>query len=210
MLGPKVIAASRISGAIQLCTLKLLGRLTHLESTAITDHIYVDETKRRDYLLVASVHATTDLASLRAVVRGLLLPRQRYLHMKDEKDGRKRTIAEAFIAAGVKATIYRATSPMYRTERERRAACLRTLVYDHAGTDTRIVLDQDDTMLSWDNQHLIEYTRIAGCRDTLHYEHKRPHADALLAIPDAIAWCWAKGGNWQQLITPTVSAVRDV
>ncbi|WP_271035511.1 hypothetical protein [Mycolicibacterium monacense] len=55
-------------------------------------HIYVDETKQRDYLLVASVHVSTDLAALRQMVRSLLLPGQRYLHMKDEKDGRKRTI----------------------------------------------------------------------------------------------------------------------
>ena len=59
-------------------------------------HIYVDETKQRDYLLVASVHVSTDLTGLRQMVRGLLLPGQRYLHMKDEKDGRKRTIAQAW------------------------------------------------------------------------------------------------------------------
>jgi hypothetical protein len=62
-------------------------------------HIYVDETKQRDYLLVASVHVSTDLTVLRQTVRGLLLPGQHYLHMKDEKDGRKRTIAQAFVDA---------------------------------------------------------------------------------------------------------------
>ena len=66
------------------------------------------------------------------------------------------------------------------------------------------------TMVKFDNQKLIEYTRAAGCRDTLHYEHKRPHADALLAIPDAIAWCWAKGGHWRKLINPAVTVTRDV
>ncbi len=48
-------------------------------------YIYVDETKQRDYLLVASVHVSTDLTALRQLVRGLLLPGQRYLHMKNEK-----------------------------------------------------------------------------------------------------------------------------
>jgi hypothetical protein len=143
-------------------------------------------------------------------VRGLLLPGQRYLHMKNESDGRKRTIAKAFTAAEVKATVYRASSSAYRTERERRAACLRALVSDHSQAETRIVLDQDNAMLSWANQRLIEYTRLASCRDTLHYEHKEPHADALLAIPDAIAWCWAKGGSWRQLVTPAITVVRNV
>jgi hypothetical protein len=49
-----------------------------------------------------------------------------------------------------------------------------------------------------DTQHLIEFTRAAGCRDTLRYEHRRASAEQLLAIPDAIAWCWANGGDWRR------------
>ena len=65
-------------------------------------------------------------------------------------------------------------------------------------------------MVKFDNQKLIEYTRAADCRDTLRYEHQRSHAEALLAVPDAIAWCWAKGGAWRTLIGPAVTAIRDV
>lgn len=173
-------------------------------------HIYVDETKRRDYLLVASVHVSTDLTELRQLVRGLLLPGQRYLHMKDEKDGRKRTIAQAFVDADVQATVYRA-GPHHRNERQRRSACLQALVDDHAAQGNAwIILDEDETMVKFDNQKLIEYTRAAGCRDTLRYEHQRSHAEALLAIPDAIAWCWAKGGHWRTLIGPAITATKDV
>lgn len=108
-------------------------------------HIYVEETKQRDYLLVASVHVTTELAALRQLIRGLLLPGQRYLHMKDEKDGRKRTIAQALVDAGVQATIYRAGAH-HRNERQRRSACLRALIEDHANArDAHIVLDEDET-----------------------------------------------------------------
>ena len=53
-------------------------------------HIYVDETKQRDYLLVASVHIATDLSALRRLIRELLMPNQRCLHMKDENPGRRR------------------------------------------------------------------------------------------------------------------------
>lgn len=177
----------------------------------ITNYIYVDESKQRDYLLVASVHVDSDLAALRAVVRDLLLPGQRYLNMKNEKVGRKRTIAQAFVTAGIAATVYRAGSPLLRTEKDRRAACLRALIADHATAPaTHIVFDQDDTLLSFDNQRLIEYTRATGCRQRLRYEHKHAHPDVLLGIPDAIAWCWAKGGPWRQLIAPTVINVRDI
>lgn len=131
-------------------------------------HIYVDETKQRDYLLVASVHVSTDLTGLRQMVRGLLLPGQRYLHMKDEKDGRKRTIAQAFVDAGVQATVYRA-GPQHRNERQRRSACLQALVDDHAGLgEAHIILDEDETMVKFDNQKLIDISRW---RNGIHDVH---------------------------------------
>lgn len=172
-------------------------------------HVYVDETKKSGYLLVASVHMPSDATALRDAVRRLLLPGQRYLHMKDEKDGRKRTIATTFVDAGARATVYRAGSH-HPNERERRAACLHALVDDHAVAGAHIVLDQDETMIRWDNQKLIEFTRAAGCRDRLRYEHRHAHSELLLAVPDAIAWCWAKGGQWRSLVAPAITAVRDV
>jgi hypothetical protein len=151
----------------------------------------------------------TDVALLRGTVRELLLPGQRYLHMKNEGPGRKRTIADALVEAGIQAVVYRA-GPQHRNERSRRKACLRALVEDSAAAGGRLILDQDDGMLSWDNQQLIELTRAAGCRDTLSYEHRRLRTELMLAVPDAIAWCWAKGGGWRALIAPAIAAVRDV
>jgi hypothetical protein len=134
------------------------------------------------------------------VLRGLVLPGQRRLHMKDESESRKRSIATAIAVSGVTATIYDA-GRRYRDERERRAACLHALVLDAARRgDAMLVLEQDDTLLNWDNQRLIEFTRAAGCRDTLRHEHRRAASELLLATPDAVAWCWAKGGDWRRRI----------
>jgi hypothetical protein len=111
-------------------------------------HIYIDETKQRTYVLVASVHTAGDLRALRTVVGGLLLPGQRYLHMKNESEGRKRQIAAAIVAAGVRATIYRA-GPRHRTHNQRRAACLQALVEDHAtGPETFVVCHELGTSLT--------------------------------------------------------------
>lgn len=176
----------------------------------MSSHVFVDETKRRGYLLVASVVVSGDLDSTRRMLRGLVLPGQRRLHMKDENDQRRRSIATAIAVSGVTATIYDA-GRRYRNERERRAACLHALIVDaaHRG-DGMLVLEQDDTLLSWDNQRLIEYTRDAGCRDTLRYEHRHAASELLLAVPDAVAWCWAKGGDWRRRIEPIVTDVREV
>jgi hypothetical protein len=62
----------------------------------------------------------------------------------------------------------------------------------------------------WDRQCLIDLTRVAGCRDTLRYEHRRASAEQLLAIPDVIAWCWAKGGDWRRRVERAVIDVRAV
>jgi hypothetical protein len=63
-----------------------------------------------------------------------------------------------------------------------------------------------------DQQHLIEITREAGCRDILRYEHRRVIGHELrLALPDAIAWCWARAaGSGAPRVQPLVAKVRQV
>ncbi len=61
--------------------------------------------------------------------------------------------------------------------------------------ETRLVLEQDDSLVQWDGQRLIELARAAGCRDRARYDHLRASAEQLLAVPDAVAWCWARGGE---------------
>jgi hypothetical protein len=176
----------------------------------VSSHVFIDESKRRGYLLVASVVVPGDLDPIRRMLRGLVLPGQRRLHMKDENNQRRRSIATAISVSGVTATVCDA-GRRYRNERERRAACLHALVIDAAQRgDAMLVLEQDDTLLSWDNQRLIEFTREADCRDTLRYEHRRAASELLLAVPDAVAWCWAKGGDWRRRIEPIVTDVREV
>jgi hypothetical protein len=45
-------------------------------------HIYVDETKERDYVLVASVHLGTEANTLRKAMRGFVLRGQTRIHLK--------------------------------------------------------------------------------------------------------------------------------
>lgn len=172
--------------------------------------IYVDEAKTGGYLLVAAVVLPDDSAAVRAVLRGLVLKGQYRIHMKKERDSRKRAIVDAICASGARATIYDAGRGR-RYELDARAACLRALVADVAGDDRGLlVLEQDDSLLGWDKQQLIELSREFGCRDTLRYRHERAAAEQLLALPDAIAWCWAKGGEWRKRIEPVVDTVRPV
>ncbi len=173
-------------------------------------HVFVDETKERDYLLVAVTVAVGDLDPVRARMRGLTLPGQHRLHMKKESDPRKRAVAAAICRTGVQATIYQA-GRQHRSELDARAACLRAVVSDAAADAVAVlVLELDESLRRWDDQRLIEITREVGCRDTLRYQHRRAATEQLLVIPDAIAWCWAKGGDWRRRIEPAVTGVRRV
>jgi hypothetical protein len=116
----------------------------------VSSHVFVDESKEREYLLIASVHVSAELDDLRKLMRGLVLRGQRRGQMKKESDPRRRAIAAAICGAGVTATVYDAGQG-YRDELDARAACLRGLVEDAAGRgDTLLVIEQDDSLLDWD------------------------------------------------------------
>ncbi len=173
-------------------------------------HVFVDESKEHDYLLVAAEIPPGDLDATRKLLRALVMPGQRRLHMKKESRVRRNAILDTIASAGVTATIYRARRAG-RHELDAREACLRALVADIAAAGHRmLVIEQDDSLLRWERQHLIEITRDLGCRDLLRYEHRRAEEEILLAVPDALAWCWAKGGLWRSRIRSLVRQVREV
>jgi hypothetical protein len=107
------------------------------------------------------------------------------------------------------ATIYDA-GHRYPGQLPARAACLQAVIDDvKAGQQTLLVLEQDDSLIHWDKQRLIEMVRGAGCGGTLRYEHRRAKTELLLTVPDAIAWCWARGGQWRERIS-AAATVKQV
>lgn len=173
-------------------------------------HVFVDESRRRGYLLVAAVVMPSELDATRRALRSLVMPGQRRLHMTKESNARRDAIIAAIRPSGVEATIYDA-GRTHRQELDAREACLRVLVRDAADASHHmIVIEQDDSVRWWDQQRLIEITREVGCRDSLRYEHQRAENELLLGIPDAIAWCWARGGQWRDRINDLVHEVRTV
>ena len=178
----------------------------------MSTQFFVDETKAKGYLVAAASGSLEQLKIAGNQIDSLTLPRQRSLHMKSEKGSRRKSIAETIGGLrdlGVQTVIYDAGR--VGTERDRRARCLEALVADLARHDAaHIVFDLDDTLLSWDRQRMIELTRAAGAQDRITYRHSSRHHEQLLAIPDAVAWCWAKGGDWKRRVEPIVVEVRTV
>ena len=53
----------------------------------MSSHIFVDETKRAGYVIAAVTVSDTD--AIRKIVRALVLPGQRRIHMKHEQAGHR-------------------------------------------------------------------------------------------------------------------------
>ncbi|MCL2455054.1 MAG: hypothetical protein FWD18_07135 [Micrococcales bacterium] len=173
-------------------------------------HVFVDESTARDYLMAAALVDPQGLDRARRAIRALRMPGQPRLHMKKESDRRRRLILTSVAELAPKVTIYRAGTS-YRTELERRERCLRALVADIARNGhTHLYLERDASLVRRDRQQLIEATRMVGYADRLRYQHESATSEPLLAIPDAVAWAWAKGGEWRRRCEQVVVDVIDV
>ncbi|MCZ7440270.1 hypothetical protein O7598_27995 [Micromonospora sp. WMMC241] len=175
----------------------------------MTAHVFVDETKERGLIVAAVVVPAADLAAARRVTRDLILPGQRRIHFHKERDDRRRQIIDRFLALPAHVVIFDAKA--HRNARGAREACLVSLV-DHSAKigAVRLVLERDDSTFRADQRLLFEQVRKCGVDGALRYDQLRAHEECLLAIPDAVAWCWAKGGRWRDSIRRMISESRPV
>lgn len=170
-------------------------------------HVFVDETKSRGYLIAAAVVLPPDVTAARRTVSGLCRPGQRRIHFTKEKDARRRQIISAMTRLRARVEIYDASAHHPRAARTR---CLEAIAEDLAGQgQVRLVLERDDSILNHDKRVL--YERVNKCGATeLKYVFMRAHEECLLAIPDAVAWCWAKGGSWRSAVKPIVGQIHQL
>lgn len=171
--------------------------------------VFVDESKANEYLLMAAAIMPADVDRSRRVVRGLLLPGQSRLHMKDERDSRKRAMLDAFAELAVSVTIYRAPRAL-GSEVYRRGRCLDELVEELGPGGGRLCIERDDTLVARDKQRLIEASRRTGSGGSLRYWHESATSEPLLAIPDAVGWAWARGGEWRRRALRSIVNVVEI
>ncbi len=157
-------------------------------------HAFVDESVVKNYLLAAVVIPANDVAAGRRTMRGLLSKGQKRTHFYKESDPRRATILDGVESLG-------GLSRVYVTNRTRtaRAACLERMVPDLAAVGvSRLVIERDDSLVAADRKLL--YNLARQCAPDLTYTHLRAKEDLLLCAPDAIAWCWSRGGQWRERV----------
>lgn len=91
-------------------------------------HLFLDESKSRDYVIVAGAVLPDRLADARRDLRSLVLRGQSWLHFYKESPTRRRLILAAIAATGARSTVYSAAG--YRRDSDARTACLAGVVTD--------------------------------------------------------------------------------
>jgi hypothetical protein len=167
-------------------------------------HVFIDESKRSGYLIVAATVSPACVEASRRVLRALLLPGQNALHFKKEKDGRRRFLLGRMAQLEVEARVYlrRAGNAV-----DARRACLEAAVFDEPAA-ARFVLDLAEGDRPADRRTLFEARQKCGGNFTYH--HLTPPQEPLLWVADAIAWAWSHGSPWRPLVAPLVMGSREV
>ncbi len=171
-------------------------------------HVFVDETKRRGYLMAAAVLLPRNLDDARRQMRRLCLGSQSRLHFQKENLPRRKLIAATVCRLDVGVVIYGASA--ITDHRKARTEGLRRLVIDLRATQaSRLVIEQDDSLLRADRTDLSRAVHEAQA-NSLSYEHLPPKLEPLLWIADAAAWCWDHGPEWRGRMRSVVTDVIEV
>jgi len=170
--------------------------------------LYVDETKARGYVMVAVTVEPRTLPQIRRDLRGLLRPGQRSIHFRKESDRRRREIVSSLMTSDWSATVLSSSS---RRESTARAECLAAVVDIAVDSEAAmVVFERDDSTLHQDRRVLFTELRRQHSDHVIRYQHLWRHEDAALWLPDTVAWCFARGGDWLRRISPRIGSVRDV
>ncbi|WP_158852394.1 hypothetical protein [Saccharothrix deserti] len=172
-------------------------------------HVFVDESNRSSYLLVAAYIPIRRLVSIRALMRSLCFSGERRVHFQAESDNRRRKIMSRLLEQPLQVRVYTGRGPKDAI----RATLLRELVAEvlDAGVQ-RLVIESRGLARDRDDRREIVGTiqRLRAPSDALAYEHFQPHEDPALWIPDAVAWCFGAGGDWRRRVEPLIDKVVDV
>lgn len=169
-------------------------------------HVFVDETKTRDYVMVAAALLPGDVNIARRQLRGMLLPRAERIHFTHERNSRRRQVLAEMCELDVQVQIYAARTKDHVAGRH---ACMKAILDDVLEAKAQmLVLELDDSVAQADRRIIAERFRFED--QPPEYRHMRAKEEPLLWISDAVAWCYQRGGEWRELCRPLVLEEHEV
>ena len=169
-------------------------------------HVFVDETKSRDYVMAAAAFLPADLTGARKLMRSLLLPGAHRIHFTHEKPARRRQLLESMCELDVQVTLYVAQT---RDHVAGRRGCMKSILDDVLEQRARmLVLERDESVELADRRLIADRFRLE--QKPPQYRHLAAREEPLLWISDAVAWCAQRGGEWRQAAGALVVDEREV
>ncbi len=167
------------------------------------DKVFVDESKERGFILVATSSEISQLKVTEKALRSLLKAGQRRLHFKKESDSRRREILSLMSRLELRVTVFVCQG---LNDRDARILCLEALVGMAVESEIfSLVIERDESLVQSDKKVI---AGILMAEDSvLEYQHVGPHEHPLLWVSDAVAWSFTSGGDWLRRSSPVVDEV---
>lgn len=163
----------------------------------VAQHVFVDESKARGYLLVAVAVDDRDVTRLRKTMRSMLLKGQSRIHFRKEQPARRRAILSALGQNPLDITVIRSS---LLAENEARNECFTALVTGiHWPPSSRLVIEQDDSRIHADRA-IVQSALQALAGERPRYEVTPSHSEPGLWAADAVGWAIQRGNEWAQRV----------
>ncbi|MEI7055638.1 hypothetical protein WBG06_07460 [Nocardioides sp. CCNWLW239] len=175
-------------------------------SRYLRGHVFVDETKSKDYVVAAATLPAGQVSEARKALRSVLLPRQDRVHFAKEKDPYRARVLQVMCGLDVQVTVYVAKT---KDQRVGRAACMNAVIDDVIKDRTaHVVIERDESLMRADLELIARKLYPMTHKPT--YRLEVPRSEPLLWISDAVCWCYQRGGAWIDAAQPLVVDVRHL
>lgn len=172
-------------------------------------HVFIDESKERDYTLVAATIASNDLTQLRRSVQDLRHSGARCIHMSKEGAASRKRIAGGMSRLPLTTHVVTCARPL--SELDRRLACLaHVLDQCELAQCFSLVIELDESIQSHEKQFFVQECRNRQLHPDFAYTWRRRNDEPLLWVSDVVAWGYTKGGGWRQRVSPLISSKVNV
>ena len=157
--------------------------------------VFVDESEVNGYSITAVYVRPQDVHKVKTMLRKHLRSRQRSIHFTKERPKVRNAVISDIVKMPIKAELYKVAEK----HRGARSTCLQSLAEVlRDGKCQQLVLEQNDSLCDSDRR-VLRGALGSGWSGT--YDHLRAHQEPLLWLPDAISWCWNKGGPWRDKLS---------
>ncbi|WP_157671380.1 hypothetical protein [Candidatus Aquiluna sp. UB-MaderosW2red] len=134
----------------------------------------------------------------RMTLNQLRLKGQRSIHFAKESDSRRMNILKSLLTIPSITTCYVVKGLNRGSEGAARQLCVMATVSELSPSEQyKVIFDLDENFLAADRLTLGRQLRSRQNKTQVIFHHLEPYQEQLLALPDAFAWAFARGGRWR-------------